>query len=148
MGEQRRRYEQRERARQHAETRRRIVDALIELHETVGASRTTVTEVARRAGVGRMTVYNHFPTEAEMVNACTSHWIARHPPRVDLTTMPLRGAIPLRVGGAHRDAGRVGLGTGLPSMVSAVGGLRPCGTPLAAAPSRLLRIRQNRGCRN
>jgi AcrR family transcriptional regulator len=75
-----RRYEQRERARRHEETRQRIVDALVELHETVGAAQTTVVEVARRAGVGRMTVYNHFPTEAEMVTACTSHWIELHPP--------------------------------------------------------------------
>jgi AcrR family transcriptional regulator len=56
------------------------VDALVELHETVGAAQTTVVEVARRAGVGRMTVYNHFATEADMVTACTSHWIALHPP--------------------------------------------------------------------
>jgi len=75
-----RRYEQRARARKQAETRQRIVDALIELHETVGAAQTTVVEVARRAGVGRMTVYNHFPTEADMVTACTSHWITLHPP--------------------------------------------------------------------
>ncbi|HET8757869.1 MAG TPA: TetR family transcriptional regulator [Solirubrobacteraceae bacterium] len=75
-----RRYEQRERARRHDETRQRIVDALIELHETVGAAQTTVVEVARRAGVGRMTVYNHFATEADMVTACTAHWIALHPP--------------------------------------------------------------------
>jgi AcrR family transcriptional regulator len=75
-----RRYEQRERARKHEQTRQRIVDALIELHETVGAAQTTVVEVARRAGVGRMTVYNHFPTEADMVTACTAHWIALHPP--------------------------------------------------------------------
>jgi AcrR family transcriptional regulator len=75
-----RKYEQRARARKHDETRQRIVDALIELHETVGAAQTTVVEVARRAGVGRMTVYNHFPTEADMVVACTSHWITLHPP--------------------------------------------------------------------
>jgi AcrR family transcriptional regulator len=75
-----RRYEMKERARQRDETRQRIVDALIELHETVGAANTTVREVARRAGVGRMTVYNHFPTEADMVEACTSHWITLHPP--------------------------------------------------------------------
>ena len=75
-----RRYEQRARARKQEETRGRIIDALIELHETVGAARTTVTEVARRAGVGRMTVYNHFPTESDMVAACTSHWITLHPP--------------------------------------------------------------------
>ncbi len=86
----RRRYEQRERARKHDETRQRIVDALIGLHETVGAAQTTVTEVARRAGVGRMTVYNHFPTEAEMVTACTSHWITLHPPPDPETWAQLR----------------------------------------------------------
>jgi AcrR family transcriptional regulator len=75
-----RRYEQRERARKHEQTRQRIIDALIELHETVGAAQTTVVEVARRAGVGRMTVYNHFPTEADMVTACTSHWIELNQP--------------------------------------------------------------------
>jgi AcrR family transcriptional regulator len=75
-----RRYVKKDRARKEAETRARIIDVLIELHETVGAARTTVTEVARRAGVGRMTVYNHFPTEAEMVAACTTHWIELHPP--------------------------------------------------------------------
>lgn len=75
-----RKYEKRKRAEQEAETRARIVDALIELHETVGAARTTVTEVARRSGVNRMTVYKHFPTEAEMVGACTSHWIELNPP--------------------------------------------------------------------
>jgi AcrR family transcriptional regulator len=76
----RRRYELKERARKQAETRRRIVDALVGLHETVGASRATVGEVAKRAGVNRMTVYNHFATEADMVAACTSHWIEQHPP--------------------------------------------------------------------
>ncbi len=75
-----RKYELKDRARTQEQTRRRIVDALIELHETVGAARTTVTEVARRSGVNRMTVYKHFPTEADMVTACTSHWIELHPP--------------------------------------------------------------------
>jgi AcrR family transcriptional regulator len=75
-----RRYELKERARKQAATRLRIVEALVELHETVGASRAGVGEVAKRAGVNRMTVYNHFATEADMVAACTSHWIERHPP--------------------------------------------------------------------
>ena len=39
-----------------------------------------MTDVARIAGVNRMTVYKHFATEAEMVEACTSHWIQLHPP--------------------------------------------------------------------
>lgn len=76
----RRRYELKERARKQADTRLKIVEALVDLHETVGASRATVGAVAKRAGVNRMTVYNHFATEAEMVAACTSHWIERHPP--------------------------------------------------------------------
>jgi AcrR family transcriptional regulator len=80
MATAKRKYELKERALRQDETRARIIDALIELHETVGASRTTVTEVARRAGVNRMTVYKHFATEADMVAACTSHWIERHPP--------------------------------------------------------------------
>jgi AcrR family transcriptional regulator len=75
-----RKYELKDRARKQEETRARIIGALIELHETVGAARTTVTDVARIAGVNRMTVYKHFATEAEMVEACTSHWIELHPP--------------------------------------------------------------------
>lgn len=27
-----------------------------------------------------MTVYNHFATETDLVNACSSHWMARNPP--------------------------------------------------------------------
>jgi AcrR family transcriptional regulator len=80
MQQAKRRYELRERARKQQQTRARIVDALIELHETVGASRTTVADVARIAGINRMTVYKHFATEADMVLACTSHWIELHPP--------------------------------------------------------------------
>jgi AcrR family transcriptional regulator len=80
MSATKRKYELKDRARRQAETRARIVHALIEQHETVGAARTTVTEVARLAGVNRMTVYKHFATEAEMVEACTSHWIELHPP--------------------------------------------------------------------
>jgi AcrR family transcriptional regulator len=80
MSPTKRKYELKERARTQQQTRARIVDALIELHETVGASRTTVADVARIAGINRMTVYKHFATEAEMVAACTSHWIELHPP--------------------------------------------------------------------
>lgn len=74
-----RRYRKRERARQEAETRRRITEAVMELHRTVGPAKTTVTEVARRAGVGRQTVYNHFPTEGDLIEACSTHWASLHP---------------------------------------------------------------------
>lgn len=74
-----RRYRKRERARQEAETRLRITEAVMELHRTVGPANTTVTEVAERAGVGRMTVYNHFPTDYELIEACSTHWSNLNP---------------------------------------------------------------------
>lgn len=74
-----RRYRKRKRARQEEETRRRITEAVAELHRTVGPANTKVTEVAERAGVSRMTVYNHFPTEGDLITACSAHWAARNP---------------------------------------------------------------------
>src|SRR5215212_3358510 len=43
-------------------TRQRIVEATIELHETVGTARTTISAIAEKAGGQRLTVYRHFPT--------------------------------------------------------------------------------------
>ena len=75
-----RRYELKERAVRQEETRRRIVDATEALHREVGPARTTVTEIARRAGVGRVTVYNHFPDDVALLGACSAHFVAAHPP--------------------------------------------------------------------
>ena len=75
-----RKYELKARAEKQAETRRRITEATVALHEEVGPARTTVAEVARRAGVTRLTVYNNFPEERELFAACQGHWIERHPP--------------------------------------------------------------------
>lgn len=74
-----RRYRKGKRAVQERETRVRITEALVELHGTVGPARTTVTEVADRAGVSRVTVYNHFPDDEAMFSACSAHWFERHP---------------------------------------------------------------------
>ncbi len=59
-------------------TRLRIVEALVELHEEIGPADTTVTAVAERAGVQRLTVYRHFPDDRAMLHACSSHWFADH----------------------------------------------------------------------
>jgi len=75
-----RRYEKRRRAENEAETRRRITEAAVALHGSVGPARTTVKAVADEAGVQRATVYRHFPTEDELFEACSSHWIAANPP--------------------------------------------------------------------
>lgn len=72
-------YRKRKRAEQEAETRLRITEVVVELHQTVGPVNTKVTDVAERAGVSRMTVYNHFPTEADLIAACSAHWSAANP---------------------------------------------------------------------
>ena len=67
------------RAQREEETRRRITEAAVELHGTVGPANTRVTELARLAGVSRMTVYNHFPTEVDLFMACSTHWASSNP---------------------------------------------------------------------
>src|ERR1700676_5048311 len=79
MSSQTRKYELKARAEKQAETRRRIVEATSALHEEVGPARTTVAEIARRAGVQRVTVYNNFPDETELFAACGDHWLAENP---------------------------------------------------------------------
>ena len=72
-------YEMKRRAERRDETRQRIVDAAIELHETVGPAATTISDIADHAGVGRVTVYRHFPDEAAMLRACSGHYYEQHP---------------------------------------------------------------------
>lgn len=80
MSSEKRTYELKARAARQSETRERIVRATVELHKEVGPARTTVAEIARRAGVQRLTVYNHFPELGELMAACQGHWLTRHPP--------------------------------------------------------------------
>ena len=73
-------YTQRKRAEQQDETRTRIVDATIALHQEIGGPATTISAIAERAGVERATVYRHFPDERALLQACTGHYIAQNPP--------------------------------------------------------------------
>jgi AcrR family transcriptional regulator len=75
-----RRYTLKERARAREETRRRIVEATMALHEELGPRATTISAIAERAGVQRLTVYRHFPDETAVFQACTSHWLELNPP--------------------------------------------------------------------
>jgi AcrR family transcriptional regulator len=75
----RRKYELKKRAEKLEATRRRILEATVELHRTLGPASTQISEIARRAGVQRVTVYNHFPDEASLLSACSAHWRALHP---------------------------------------------------------------------
>lgn len=74
-----RKYQKKRRAEQQAETRQRIVEAMVELHREVGPARTTISAIAERAGVERLTVYRHFPDERSMFEACTAHYATQVP---------------------------------------------------------------------
>jgi AcrR family transcriptional regulator len=69
-----RKYQKTRRAEQEAETRQRIIEAMVDLHREVGPARTTISGIAERAGVERLTVYRHFPDDRSMFEACTAHY--------------------------------------------------------------------------
>ena len=73
-------YKLKQRAASQEQTRQRIVEAAVELHQALGPTATTVSDIARRAGVGRVTVYRHFADEAEILGACSGLYFQRHPP--------------------------------------------------------------------
>jgi AcrR family transcriptional regulator len=74
-----RKYELKQRAAEMAETHQRITEAAIELHGTLGPSRTTLSAVAERAGVERRTLYRHFRNEADLFAACSTSYFAANP---------------------------------------------------------------------
>jgi len=80
MSDQKRPYRMTRRAELEAETRQRITESAIALHEQLGPARTTVSAIAEHAGVRRSTVYRHYPDEEALFDACSSHWGAANPP--------------------------------------------------------------------
>ena len=73
-------YTLKRRAERQAETRRRIVEAAVALHGSVGPARTSLSMVAERAGVQRHTLYAHFPDERTLLLACSGLSLERDPP--------------------------------------------------------------------
>jgi AcrR family transcriptional regulator len=80
MSDQKRSYRMKRRAELEEQTRRRITESAVALHEEVGPAHTSITAIAERAGVRRSTVYRHFPDEETLFAACSSHWRAANPP--------------------------------------------------------------------
>ena len=80
MKKARRSYVLRARGEQMAETRARIIEAIMQLHGEVGPRKTTISAIAARAGVERLTVYRHFSDEAEMFAACSHRYLELNPP--------------------------------------------------------------------
>ncbi len=75
----RRGYRLQRRAERQEETRRRIIAATAALHEEVGPAQTTISAIAARAGVERLTVYRHFPDERGLLQACQELHLSAHP---------------------------------------------------------------------
>src|SRR6478752_6760666 len=94
-----RKYELKARAESQRETRDRIARVTSELHEEKGVAQTTVAEIARRAGVSRLTVYNHFADLEALLPACAAHYESVHP-APDFGPALLIGAPAERVAGA------------------------------------------------
>lgn len=72
-------YRMKKRAEMEKQTRLRITESTVQLHGTLGPSRTSIWAIAEHAGVRRSTVYRHFADEAALFAACTSHWISANP---------------------------------------------------------------------
>jgi AcrR family transcriptional regulator len=79
MTDEKRPYRMKARAELQERTRLRITESAVELHGTLGPSRTSLSAVAEHAGVRRSTLYRHFPDEAALFAACSGHWMSQHP---------------------------------------------------------------------
>jgi AcrR family transcriptional regulator len=80
MSAQKRTYRMTRRADLEEQTRLRITESAVALHEEIGPAQTSISAIAERAGVRRSTVYRHFPDEESLFDACSSHWRAANPP--------------------------------------------------------------------
>jgi AcrR family transcriptional regulator len=72
-------YRMKHRAAAQDQTRLRITESAVELHRTLGPSKTSISAVAVHAGVRRSTIYRHFPDEAALFDACSAHWASANP---------------------------------------------------------------------
>jgi AcrR family transcriptional regulator len=105
----RRSYQLKQRAESAEETRRRLVQATFALHGEQGIAATTMKQIAERAGVGIGTVYHHFPTLDDTINACGQMVMATFPPPSEaifsgVPTMKARLALLARALFEHLDA--------------------------------------------
>lgn len=80
MSDQKRPYRMQRRAELEEQTRQRITESAVALHQELGPARTSISAIADHAGVRRSTVYRHFPDEETLFDACSSHWGSLNPP--------------------------------------------------------------------
>jgi AcrR family transcriptional regulator len=75
-----RKYHLKRRAERQEETRQRILDATVALHQRVGVPGITISAVAEQADVERLTVYRYFPDETALLTATTTYYLEANPP--------------------------------------------------------------------
>ncbi|MFC3322371.1 TetR/AcrR family transcriptional regulator [Mesorhizobium cantuariense] len=80
LKEKKRPYRLQRRAARQAETHLVLARAAFDLHSSIGPARTTVSAIAEKAGVQRLTVYRHFPDQDAIFSACTAYSFAEDPP--------------------------------------------------------------------
>jgi AcrR family transcriptional regulator len=73
-------YQLKARAEKQAETHRLLAQAAFELHSSVGPAKTTISAIADRAGVQRLTVYRHFADQDAIFSACIAHAFTKDAP--------------------------------------------------------------------
>jgi AcrR family transcriptional regulator len=79
-----REYKMRKRADAWQQTRERILQATMQLHDEKGVAPTTFSDIAKRAGLGQATLYRHFPTLGDLVRTCGGHaWQEMRPPMAE-----------------------------------------------------------------
>jgi AcrR family transcriptional regulator len=61
-------------------TRRRITEAAVRLHTSIGPANASLRAVAKEAGVTRVTLARHFASADELFVACMAHWTSAHTP--------------------------------------------------------------------
>jgi AcrR family transcriptional regulator len=71
-----RRYNLGKRAQAAEDTRRRIIESTLELHNEKGVVATSMQDIASRADVALHTVYRYFPTIDDVVAGCGQHVMA------------------------------------------------------------------------
>lgn len=82
-------YQLRARADKQAATHRVLAKAAFELHSSVGPAKTTISAIADRAGVQRLTVYRHFPDQDAIFAACMGHAYGLDPPPDPQSWVPI-----------------------------------------------------------
>jgi len=72
-------YDNSRRLQRQADLKARIAAATAQLHAAQGVLATSYAQIAQRAGVSLPTVYKHFPSLDELLQACTGHVAAQAP---------------------------------------------------------------------